>query len=233
MAPHGALKPLDIETLTPQVIGFIRAYVWQLHRGGEPKPQPEQGDASLQHAALRLAQVIVRLFREPAQRTQLIAELGEYLRESGQVSATSEALRLLIAECFSAPAAKTPAAVAISAASAPVSTPEHAPAHVPIHVHAHMADHEHAVVSTATASATEEVSLSEHEPPKAPAPLPPAESPESPGASESPETANPVEPPGSEESPQEMESQGSKGSKDALPSAADPQIAESDESANP
>jgi len=93
MTSPGPLKPLHIETLSPQIHGFIRAYVWQLHRGVEPRLE----DDATQQAALYLARAIVRLATDREQRNRLMGELADYLRGPGKVVPPSEQLQKLLA----------------------------------------------------------------------------------------------------------------------------------------
>lgn len=94
MTSPGPLMPLHIETLSPQIHGFVRAYVWQLHRGVEPRME----DDATQQAALYLARAIVRLATDRDQRNRLMGEFGEYLRGPGKVVPPSEQLQKLLAE---------------------------------------------------------------------------------------------------------------------------------------
>lgn len=103
------LLPPRIETLTPQMHSFVRAYVWQLDRGVEPVLQED----ALHHTAISVARAIIEIHSDRVLRRQLIAELGEYLRDSEHTLVPSAALQRLLAN-FNPPmpSADAPAAPA-------------------------------------------------------------------------------------------------------------------------
>ncbi len=88
------LLPLHIETLSPQLHGFIRAYVRQLERRSEPQIEDEPG----QQTALQVARTILRVVSDRYESSKLVAELGDYLRGAVQAGAVSTTFQRLIVE---------------------------------------------------------------------------------------------------------------------------------------
>jgi hypothetical protein len=137
-------QPIRIETLTPQIHGFIRAYVWQVYRGDEPVID----DDPAQQAALLVARAIVRLIgRDREMLRRLTQELGSYMGAMNpRKYEPSAAFRKLMAEFGGEPSSESaPAAAPAAPASSPAvqalvepapahDTPAAPPVEVPTHV---------------------------------------------------------------------------------------------------
>lgn len=186
MTSSSPARPIRIETLTPQIHGFIRAYVWQVYRGTDPVVD----DDPAQQTALLVARAIVRLIgRDREMLRRLTQEVGSYMGAMNPRSyAPSEAFKKLIAEFgggqsseaaadqAAAPASERGLAEPAPAQDAPASP---SPVEVPTHVPA-------PVIEPAAAPAIEAV------PAAAPAEVaPPHDEPATPAAAE-PVAAEPV-----------------------------------------
>lgn len=137
--------PTAIERLNAHLIGFVRAYTFQLARGIEPQ-LPDGAGAPGHQAALQAARAIVRtardkldvrrmlsamekhlagLGRDPSEPfARLLAELGDAgRREAAQTAAEPVAPAQVAADPPAAPAPVVAAAVAVVSAPAPEPAP--------------------------------------------------------------------------------------------------------------
>lgn len=195
--------PTAIERLNAHLIGFVRAYTFQLARGIEPQ-LPDGAGAPGHQAALQAARAIVRtardkldvrrmlsamekhlagLGRDPSEPfARLLAELGDAgRRDAAQAAAEPVAPAQVAADPPAAPAPVVAAAVAV------VTAPEPAPAPASL---APEAEVETAPASAAPAPSSEAAEAVSAEPSEDPAAAPTTES----AADETHSDADHVEP---------------------------------------
>lgn len=188
MTSSSPARPIRIETLTPQIHGFIRAYVWQVYRGADPVID----DDPAQQTALLVARAICRLIgRDREMLRRLTQELGSYMGAMNpRKYAPSDAFKKLIAEfggdqtdelpvISDAEPAAAPAFEQALAEPAPVQDAPAAPAPVEVEVPTHVPA---PVIEPAAAPAievapAEPVSAPTHDEPAAPPADAPADAP--------------------------------------------------------
>lgn len=88
--------PTAIERLNAHLIGFVRAYTFQLARRIEPQLPSEAADAPGHQAALQAARAIVRTARDKLDVRRMLAALEKHLAGLGRDD--SEPFRRLLAE---------------------------------------------------------------------------------------------------------------------------------------
>lgn len=110
--------PSSIQHLSPHLIGFVRAYSWQLARGFDPE-LPTGSEAEGHQAALVAASAIVRLHRDKRDRSLTIRDLESFLgSQQGLPTPRLEQLLAALTVESSAPSAHEP----VAAAPAPVQS---------------------------------------------------------------------------------------------------------------
>lgn len=127
--------PTTIERLNAHLIGFVRAYTFQLARGIEPQlPHAGEGiDIPGHQAALQAARAIVRIARDKLDVRRMLSAMDSYLAGMGRD--ISEPFARLIEELgdkgaassASASASEIAAPVAVHAGTEPVAPAEAAP----------------------------------------------------------------------------------------------------------
>ena len=125
--------PTTIERLNAHLIGFVRAYTFQLARGIEPQlPHAGEGiDIPGHQAALQAARAIVRIARDKLDVRRMLSAMDSYLAGMGRD--ISEPFARLIEElgdkgaASSASASEIAAPVAVHAGTEPVAPAEAAP----------------------------------------------------------------------------------------------------------
>lgn len=88
--------PTTIERLNAHLIGFVRAYTFQLARRIEPQLPSEAADAPGHQAALQAARAIVRTARDKLDVRRMLAALEKHLAGLGRDD--SEPFQRLLAE---------------------------------------------------------------------------------------------------------------------------------------
>ncbi len=113
--------PTTIERLNAHLIGFVRAYTFQLARGIEPQlPHAGEGVDVVGHqAALHAARAIVRTARDKLDVRRMLSAMESYLAGMGRD--ISEPFQRLIAELGDTSSGATPAEPAAPSVTAPFS----------------------------------------------------------------------------------------------------------------
>lgn len=78
---------------SPSLLGFVRAYLWQLERTGAV---PDQDDAPEQQAAKEAAHALFSSARDRDQRNRLFTEFKQFVEQPGQDGQPSERLQAVL-----------------------------------------------------------------------------------------------------------------------------------------